>query len=109
MEELVALDDHPVAGAALLVPTRTAGRGQAKHFTADHLLRDRRGELGQLLSNDPHLLTVELIGRQQLRLFAKRRADPSASGGFPERRAHGLGVVQAIGTHDVESGRRSLV
>src|SRR4051794_2699615 len=37
VEELVGLDDHRVAGAALLVPAHASGRRQAEELAADHV------------------------------------------------------------------------
>jgi len=65
----------------------------------------RWGELGQLLSDDPHLLAIDIVRCNPLDFLADRGADASACGSLAQGGAYRLGVRQASGSDDLEGGR----
>ena len=101
LEELVRLDDHRVASAALLVSPGAGRRGEPEDLAANHLQRVW-GELGQVLADAPHLRAILSILSQLLHLGPERRARAAPCGGLPQRGPHRFRIVEAVSTDDVE-------
>jgi hypothetical protein len=87
------------------VTAAAAGWWQSEQFSADHLLGERWRQGGQLFADDPHLFQVGLVGGELADLVDDRRSDASASGGFAQRGADGIGVGHALGPDHVERCR----
>src|SRR6266487_1344595 len=90
-------------------PRAPRGAGRRKTSPRTTSVGERRSELRELLSDDPHLLTVALICRQAPDFIAYRRPHPSPAGRLPQRGAHCLGVGQAVTADDLERRCRCLV
>ena len=96
------MDDDRVAGSLLLAAASPTRRGQAEHLTADHSVFSGRRQRGHLLTDDAHLFAVLVVFGEPANLLAQGWAGAAPHGRFAQRRADGLRVVQALGTHDVK-------
>ena len=108
-EELVSLNDDRVTCTALLVPAHAAVSGETEDLAPDHSADGLGRELGHLLSDDAHLLAVNLIGRESADLFANHRASPPARSSLAQRRPYRLRVGQSIGADNLERRRGRIV
>ena len=96
VEQLVGLHDDRVARSALFPSMRGARRWEPEHLAPDHRLRGgARREFGHLLPNDPHLLTIGIIGRETKRFLTQRRSRASARRCFAQCSPDSVGVAHA--------------
>jgi hypothetical protein len=100
-QEVVGLDDDRVAGFLLLAAASPARRGQRN--TSPRTIGPRRSaQRGHVLTDDAHLFAVLVVFGEPANFLAQGWADAAPHGRFAQRRADGLRVVQALGTHDVK-------
>lgn len=101
-EQLVSLHDDGIPRSLLLVPAGAARGRQPKNFAADHSALKRRRELGHLLADRTHLATISAVCCEPAYLIANRSATTAPSGGFTQRYANSLRVIEALGAHEIK-------
>jgi len=82
-------------------PRAARGGGSRKTSPRTISVARRRRELGQLLSDDPHLVAVRLVGCDSQDLCSDRRPDSATGSRLSERRSNRLRVAHSAGAHHI--------